>query len=46
MLNKKGLLFRIKRQSGVDFPDMLYFDDEKEHLSEVAGTCTGKLFKD
>ena len=34
--------FRIKRQSGVDFPDMLYFDDEKEHLSEVAGTCTGK----
>lgn len=33
--------FRIKRQSGVDFPDMIYFDDEKEHLSEVAGTCTG-----
>ena len=22
---------------------MLYFDDEKEHLSEVAGTCTGNL---
>lgn len=32
---------KIKRQSGVDFPDMIYFDDEKEHLSEVAGTCTG-----
>ncbi|XP_052232590.1 uncharacterized protein LOC127845847 isoform X2 [Dreissena polymorpha] len=32
---------KIKRASGVDFCDMLYFDDEKEHLAEVAGTCTG-----
>ncbi|XP_052800206.1 uncharacterized protein LOC128231429 isoform X2 [Mya arenaria] len=32
---------KIKRASGVDFCDMLYFDDEKEHLAEVAATCTG-----
>lgn len=32
---------KIKRASGIDFCDMLYFDDEKEHLAEVAGTCTG-----
>ena len=36
-------IFRIKRASGVDFCDMLYIDDEKEHLEEVAGTCTGKI---
>ncbi|KAL4235316.1 Magnesium-dependent phosphatase 1 [Mactra antiquata] len=32
---------KIKKASGVEFCDMLYFDDEKEHLAEVAGTCTG-----
>lgn len=32
---------KIKKASGVEFCDMLYFDDEKEHLEEVAGTCTG-----
>ncbi|KAH3771204.1 hypothetical protein DPMN_172508, partial [Dreissena polymorpha] len=34
------IYFRIKGASGVDFCDMLYFEDEKEHLAEVAGTCT------
>lgn len=32
---------KIKKSSGVEFCDMLYFDDEKEHLAEVAATCTG-----
>lgn len=32
---------KIKKASGVEFCDMLYFDDEKDHLAEVAGTCTG-----
>ncbi|XP_069113251.1 magnesium-dependent phosphatase 1-like [Argopecten irradians] len=34
-------LLTIKKESGVDFPDMMFFDDERDHLSEVAHTCLG-----
>ncbi|KAJ8302900.1 hypothetical protein KUTeg_019296 [Tegillarca granosa] len=32
---------KIKKDSGVDFNDMMFFDDERDHLSEVAHTCIG-----
>ncbi|XP_011451047.2 magnesium-dependent phosphatase 1 [Magallana gigas] len=31
----------IKKDSGIAFPDMMFFDDERDHLSEVAHTCLG-----
>ncbi|XP_076113242.1 magnesium-dependent phosphatase 1-like [Mytilus galloprovincialis] len=32
---------QIKKESGIEFPDMMFFDDERDHLSEVAHTCLG-----
>lgn len=34
----------IKKDSGIAFPDMMFFDDERDHLSEVAHTCLGTVY--
>ncbi|VDI69059.1 magnesium-dependent phosphatase 1 [Mytilus galloprovincialis] len=37
---------QIKKESGIEFPDMMFFDDERDHLSEVAHTCLCMFFDD
>lgn len=39
--SKISHFLQIKKESGIDFPDMMFFDDERDHLSEVAHTCLG-----
>ena len=43
LTNIFNVFCRIKKESGIEFPDMMFFDDERDHLSEVAHTCLGKF---